>query len=130
MTNIEHFFAQLAIFSRSFDDYLHCTFLSSPFPLSVIEEGDDIRGIITEKTLVLANHQSTGDVPMLMATFNSKPNVLPNIMWIMDKIFKYTNFGVVSVLHQDFFILSVMQTKLFLVICQKFKFTKMFFSFF
>lgn len=41
-----------------------------------------------------------------MAALNPKRGVLPNIMWIMDKIFQYTNFGVVSTLHEDFFILS------------------------
>lgn len=44
---------------------------------------------------------------MLMTTFNAKPNVLPNLMWIMDRVFKFTNFGIVSILHQDFFIMSV-----------------------
>lgn len=60
-----------------------------------------------DRTLVIANHQSTADVPLLMATFNTKKNVLPNLMWIMDRIFKYTNFGIVSILHEDFFIVSV-----------------------
>ena len=60
-----------------------------------------------DRTLVVANHQSTSDVPMLMANFNARPGVLPNIMWIMDWIFKLTNFGIVSIIHQDFFILSV-----------------------
>lgn len=73
----------------------------------VIEQGDDIQKIVSEKTLVIANHQSTGDVPILMTTFNAKPNVLPNLMWIMDRVFKFTNFGIVSILHQDFFIVSV-----------------------
>jgi lysophosphatidylglycerol acyltransferase 1 len=73
----------------------------------VIEQGDDINRIIRDRTLVIANHQSTGDVPMLMTTFNTKPNVLPNLMWIMDRIFKFTNFGIVSILHHDFFIVSV-----------------------
>lgn len=72
----------------------------------IIEQGDDIQKIISERTLVIANHQSTGDVPMLMTTFNAKPNVLSNLMWIMDRIFKFTNFGIVSVLHKDFFIVS------------------------
>lgn len=72
----------------------------------IIEQGDDIQKIISEKTLVIANHQSTGDVPVLMTTFNAKPNVLPNLMWIMDRVFKFTNFGIVSILHQDFFIVS------------------------
>ncbi|XP_066583911.1 acyl-CoA:lysophosphatidylglycerol acyltransferase 1-like [Prorops nasuta] len=72
----------------------------------IIEQGDDIQKIISERTLVIANHQSTGDVPILMTTFNAKPNVLPNLMWIMDRIFKFTNFGIVSILHHDFFIVS------------------------
>jgi hypothetical protein len=73
----------------------------------VVEIGDDIRTCLEDRTLVIANHQSTADVPLLMATFNTKKNVLPNLMWIMDRIFKYTNFGIVSILHEDFFIVSV-----------------------
>lgn len=73
----------------------------------VIEQGDNIEKITSERTLVIVNHQSTGDVPMLMTTFNTKSNVLPNLMWIMDRIFKFTNFGIVSILHHDFFIISV-----------------------
>lgn len=69
--------------------------------------GDDIRLCLNDRTLVLVNHQSTADVPMLMTNFNAKSGVLPNIMWIMDRIFKFTNFGIVSIIHQDFFILSV-----------------------
>lgn len=72
----------------------------------IVEVGDDIRQCTEERTLVIANHQSTADVPMLMATFNPRPHVLPNIMWIMDRVFKFTNFGFVSVIHEDFFILS------------------------
>lgn len=72
--------------------------------------GDDIRLCLNDRTLVLVNHQSTADVPMLMTNFNSKAGVLPNIMWIMDRIFKFTNFGIVSIIHQDFFILSVSVT--------------------
>lgn len=72
----------------------------------VVELGDDIRLCLDDRTLIIANHQSTADVPIMMATFNPKPGVLPNIMWIMDRVFKFTNFGIVSVLHEDFFILS------------------------
>lgn len=74
---------------------------------TVVELGDDIRKCTEDRTLVIANHQSTADVPMLMSTFNPRLNVLPNIMWIMDQVFKFTNFGIVSIIHQDFFILSV-----------------------
>lgn len=72
----------------------------------LVEMGDDISPVLDERTLVIANHQSTSDVPLLMAAFNAKKNVLPNIMWIMDRMFKYTNFGAVSLFHQDFFIAS------------------------
>lgn len=85
----------------------HSLFIVNFMFYTVVEQGDDIHRIISDRTLVIANHQSTGDVPMLMTTFNAKPNVLPNLMWIMDSIFKFTNFGVVSMLHQDFFISSV-----------------------
>lgn len=73
----------------------------------VVEVGDDITPALDQRTLVLVNHQSTADVPMLMSLFNTKQEVLPNIMWIMDKVFMYTNFGIVSMIHQDFFIGSV-----------------------
>lgn len=79
--------------------------------ITVMEVGDDIERCLDKRTLVIANHQSTGDVPLLMACFNTKKTVLPNIMWIMDSLFKYTNFGIVSVLHQDFFIMSVRNQK-------------------
>lgn len=74
---------------------------------TVVELGDDITPCLDQRTLVLVNHQSTADVPLLMTTFNTKSEVLPNIMWIMDKVFMYTNFGIVSVIHKDFFIGSV-----------------------
>lgn len=77
----------------------------------VVELGDDITQCINQKTLVMSNHQSTSDVPLMMAAFNAKKNVLPNVMWIMDRLFKYTNFGIVSKIHQDFFITSVSSFK-------------------
>lgn len=81
--------------------------------------GDDIRLCLNDRTLVLVNHQSTADVPMLMTNFNSKAGVLPNIMWIMDRIFKFTNFGIVSIIHQDFFILSVIVQFSMLLVLKK-----------
>lgn len=73
----------------------------------IVEEGDDITRCLNKRTLVVVNHQSTADVPMLMAAFNAKQGVLNEIMWIMDRIFRYTNFGIVSSYHRDFFISSV-----------------------
>lgn len=77
------------------------------FDFSVAETGDDITKCLNDRTLIIANHQSTADVPLLFACFNTKTDVLNNIMWIMDSLFKYTNFGIVSVMHKDFFIKSV-----------------------
>lgn len=80
-----------------------------PYRFSVVELGDDISPTRKKniRTMVIANHQSTADVPLMMACFNAKPEILPNIMWIMERLFKYTNFGIVSLIHQDFFISSV-----------------------
>ncbi|XP_077292912.1 acyl-CoA:lysophosphatidylglycerol acyltransferase 1-like [Arctopsyche grandis] len=72
----------------------------------IVEVGDEISPCCGERTLVLANHQSTGDVPVLMAALNARTGVLSRLMWIMDRLFRYTNFGIVSVLHGDFFIAS------------------------
>lgn len=33
--------------------------------------------------------------------------VVRQMMWLMDHIFKYTNFGIVSLIHGDFFIRQV-----------------------
>lgn len=68
------------------------------------ESGDDPVVCMGHRTLVLANHQSTADVPILMTAWNPRPGILPNIMWIMDRVFMYTNFGLVSMVHRDFFI--------------------------
>ncbi|CAF4831352.1 unnamed protein product [Pieris macdunnoughi] len=73
----------------------------------VVESGDEPTVCTNRRTLVLANHQSTADVPMLMSTWNPRPGVLSNLMWIMDRVFKFTNFGIVSMLHKDFFIQAV-----------------------
>ncbi|CAH1636731.1 unnamed protein product [Spodoptera littoralis] len=75
----------------------------------VIETGDEPAACNGRRTLVLANHQSTADVPMLMAAWNPRPGILPNLMWIMDRVFKFTNFGIVSVLHEDFFIQALIR---------------------
>lgn len=78
----------------------------------LVEQGDDITRCLDRRTLVVANHQSTSDVPLLMSLMNARQsqgpgNVLHHVMWIMDRMFRYTNFGVVSSYHRDFFIASV-----------------------
>lgn len=101
--------ATLIRFSYSYYFSLFCVFVLFSSFSAVVELGDDIAPcqVPDTRTLLIANHQSTADVPLLMACFSAKPDVLPNIMWIMDRVFKFTNFGIVSVLHQDFFVRAV-----------------------
>jgi len=79
----------------------------------IAESGDSLDDIFhTKRFLFMPNHQSTADVPLCMSVFSSLGHKLnqvrgsDKVMWIMDKVFKWTNFGVVSWLHDDFFILA------------------------
>ncbi len=71
------------------------------------EAGDDLLDITEDRALVMVNHQSTADVPMMFHSLQHKGNVLKHIMWVQDLIFKYTDFGWVSYLHGDFFLQQV-----------------------
>ena len=74
----------------------------------VMESGDSLDDIFhSQRFLYMPNHQSTADVPLCMTIFSAKNRGPQKIMWIMDKVFKFTNFGLVSWLHDDFFILAV-----------------------
>uniref|UniRef100_A0ABM5FL74 Acyl-CoA:lysophosphatidylglycerol acyltransferase 1 isoform X1 n=2 Tax=Pogona vitticeps TaxID=103695 RepID=A0ABM5FL74_9SAUR len=71
---------------------------------TVVEWGDDVKTISEDEAVMLVNHQSTGDVCTLMMCLQDKGTVVRQMMWLMDHIFKYTNFGIVSLIHGDFFI--------------------------
>ncbi|KAM6218215.1 acyl-CoA:lysophosphatidylglycerol acyltransferase 1 [Rhynchocyon petersi] len=71
---------------------------------TVMEWGDDIKAISNDEAVMLVNHQATGDVCTLMMCLQDKGLVIVQMMWLMDHIFKYTNFGIVSLIHGDFFI--------------------------
>lgn len=71
---------------------------------TVTEWGDDVRPISEDEAMVIVNHQATGDVCTLMMCLQDKGTVVRKMMWLMDHVFKYTNFGVVSLIHGDFFI--------------------------
>jgi len=74
---------------------------------AIVEEiGEDVSSCYGQECLIVINHQSTGDVPVLMGAFLNKADVIPNMMWLMDRVFKFTNFGLVSLAHGDFFIRS------------------------
>ncbi|VDI83923.1 lysocardiolipin and lysophospholipid acyltransferase, partial [Mytilus galloprovincialis] len=71
---------------------------------TVIESGDDLTSILDKEALVLVNHQSTSDVPILMSSMYPKGVACGSMTWVMDYIFKFTNFGWISYFHEDFFI--------------------------
>ncbi|CAG5927922.1 unnamed protein product [Menidia menidia] len=87
-----------ALDSHSCEDFCHSS------GTGVTEWGDDVRPISEEEAMVIVNHQSTGDVCTLMMCLQDKGTVVRKMMWLMDHVFKYTNFGLVSLIHGDFFI--------------------------
>ncbi|KAH7638378.1 acyl-coa:lysophosphatidylglycerol acyltransferase 1-like protein [Dermatophagoides farinae] len=75
--------------------------------LIVHEHGDDIHQLLEDnnpniRVLVVANHQSTADVPLMFQAFSARSSY--SLLWIMDRAFKWTNFGLVSQVHGDYFI--------------------------
>lgn len=58
-------------------------------------------------TLLLPNHQSTADVPLMAAVMAAKPGSAAGVMWILDRLFRFTHFGIISWLRGDFFICEV-----------------------
>jgi lysophosphatidylglycerol acyltransferase 1 len=73
---------------------------------NVVESGDRLDRVTDENVIFMPNHQSTADVPLCMTLFVARPNFADRVMWIMDRVFKYSNFGCVSWMHDDFFILA------------------------
>lgn len=72
----------------------------------VAESGASLDELKDENLLIMANHQSTADVPVLMTVFSARIGFCNKLMWIMDRVFKFTNFGLVCWMHDDFFILA------------------------
>eukprot|EP01097_Dermamoeba_algensis_P003177 TRINITY_DN2275_c0_g1_i1.p1 TRINITY_DN2275_c0_g1~~TRINITY_DN2275_c0_g1_i1.p1 ORF type:complete len:303 (-),score=50.13 TRINITY_DN2275_c0_g1_i1:67-975(-) len=70
--------------------------------LKIVESGD--LDSHKHNALVIANHQETGDIPTLMAVVIG--HKIQKVFWVMDSMFKYTQFGLVSGLHGDVFIQS------------------------
>lgn len=54
------------------------------------------------RVLMLCNHISTADVPLIMQSFSTLTN--QSLLWVLDAAFKPTNFGLVCSSHGDFFI--------------------------
>jgi len=77
--------------------------------LAVVESGDDVSDCADSECLLLVNHQSTGDVPVIMQalTDSNKRHPSRSVCWILDDMFRYTHFGLPCHVHGDFFILQV-----------------------
>jgi len=77
----------------------------------ISESGHLLDPCLKEKILYMPNHQSTADVPFLMTIFTPRLGFSGEVMWLMDKVFKFTNFGFISWLHDDFFIQAGKNTR-------------------
>ena len=78
---------------------------------AVVEVGDDITGCINDESIVMINHQSTADVPVLMSLVShaNKGTLAHHVDYIMDVMFRFFPFGWVGLMHGDFFIRQVLE---------------------
>lgn len=72
-----------------------------------MEEGEDVSVYTSDRCLVIANHQDSLDVPILMLAVQSKADACCHLTWILDSMFRYTHFGLVCRSHGDVFITAV-----------------------
>ena len=82
--------------------------------IAVVEVGDDITGCVNDEALVMINHQSTADVPVLMSLVShaNKGTLAHHVDYIMDVMFRFFPFGWVGLMHGDFFIRQVLMAKI------------------
>ena len=81
-----------------------------PPPTIVVEVGDDVSECVRDKAVLMCNHQSTFDVPLIFTLLHDyqKGDLGKHYMWILDRMFFYTHFGAVCSIRGDFFIKQVM----------------------
>ncbi|XP_025089152.1 acyl-CoA:lysophosphatidylglycerol acyltransferase 1-like [Pomacea canaliculata] len=77
----------------------------------VVEVGDDISAVEDSEAVLLCNHQSTADTPLIMIVLWPKGMCSGKVMWIMDHIFRFTHFGLMSTIRNDFFIRQGKETR-------------------
>ncbi|XGW01377.1 hypothetical protein V3C99_013935 [Haemonchus contortus] len=78
----------------------------------VFEYGDDVTNYYRdERVLLMCNHQSTADVPTLMACLQSKGVASRKTLWLMDVMFRWSPFGIVGNNHGDYFIMQGKATR-------------------
>ncbi|VDM97041.1 unnamed protein product [Thelazia callipaeda] len=71
----------------------------------VYEYGDDVEKFcVNERIILMCNHQSTADVPVLMTILQSKGVASRKTLWLMDVMFRWTPFGIIGQMHGDYFI--------------------------
>lgn len=68
------------------------------------ESGTDIKQYVNARCLVLPNHQSTNDIPILFGVFHNKLALSSNVMWVSDLELMFSHIGVVCLIHGDMFV--------------------------
>jgi len=83
----------------------------------VVEVGDDITGCVNDESVVMINHQSTADVPVLMSLVShaNKGTLAHHVDYVMDVMFRFFPFGWVGLMHGDFFIRQVLELQLHII---------------
>ena len=86
---------------------VHCYSGWGLWTVAVADVGEDISAYADEECLLLVNHQSTGDVPVIMTCLQDKGDVSGSVLWVIDSLFRYTHFGICSTMRGDYFISTV-----------------------
>lgn len=63
---------------------------------------EDLYPVTRSRAMILSNHQESGDVPAMM-NIVAYFNIARTTTWIIDRMFRWTPFGIVSQWHKDFF---------------------------
>ena len=81
-------------------------FTISSLNYKIVETGDSLKPIIQrgQNILFMPNHQSVADVLICISILLDHPGCVKKIMWIIGKNQRFTNFGLMSWLHDDFFL--------------------------
>ena len=75
--------------------------------VSVKEVGDDISMLQNDEALLILNHNSNLDGPLLFYALQYHIKAARQITWTMRSVFKWLPFGILGQLHGDFFLSKV-----------------------
>ena len=79
-------------------------FILSSVDYKIVETGDFLDDFIQENILFMPNHQSVADVLICLSIFVARQGYAKTVMWVIGKNQKFTNFGLMSWLHDDCFL--------------------------